>query len=91
VADASISLLEEDSDTWHTPDLISQHGRERLMRVGVPPNRKVGSYLMVQMPEGDIRAEQLNEISIREGVHSFSYRLTDEDILEHDMGGAQHD
>jgi len=86
VADAS--LVEAEPDTWHAPTLISQDGRKRSMRALVPPNRKAGSYLMVQMPEGDIRAEQLGENSIREGFHSFTYQLTDEDIMEHNMGGA---
>jgi hypothetical protein len=89
ISSASEALLQQESqqehDAWHAPELISTQHRTIMMQVSVPSNRRPGSYLMVEMPQGNVRAERLHEQSIRDGMHRFTYELTDEDIAEQSM------
>lgn len=57
---------------------LTHAGGQQKVVVPVPSGAKVGSWLQAIMPEGDIRTELLDEDSIREGVHEFSYDLDDE-------------
>jgi len=86
ISSASESLLQQESqqehDVWYSPEVISTNNRTMMMQVSVPSNRRLGSYMMVEMPQGIVRAERLHEQSIRDGIHRFTYELTDEDIAE---------
>jgi len=78
-----LSSISEESLGWSRPDgsslanLTHTSGRQKVL-VNVPSDAKAGSWLQAIMPEGNVRTEPLNEDSIRDGVHEFSYDLDDE-------------
>merc|ERR1712048_1154147 len=57
---------------------VSQSGDEQTLRVPVHPSIKPGSFMQVVMPEGNVRAEQVNASAATKGYHQFVYNPKEE-------------
>lgn len=63
----------QESQWFSLAELVSERGTERTMRAPVPLGHSPGSYVQVEMPEGDIRAHRVNTTAIESGFFHFSY------------------